>query len=228
MNPILLYYQAKAFMELKLYNYALIMAKYACDLSPESTSTWTLLSRAYINVKNYRYVRTMLKKQALLAIDTSPIYSNEPGNDLPHKKHLERLPINRQKKVPTADAFGKLLILPKVVDFELSKTGDSLEKKTLAVREDKEQMNLLSQLSASWFSESEMDVYKNLSLMEKRIGWEGLIQLRDQLFVKSKTNDWDNPKIAAECIKAEEKTERPLRDTFSIEIIQVKGTRKSL
>ena len=55
-NPILLYYEAKSFMELELYNYALITAKYACEFSPESTSTWTLLSRAYIYNKNYEYV----------------------------------------------------------------------------------------------------------------------------------------------------------------------------
>ena len=56
MNPTLLYYQAKGFMDLKLYDYALIIAKYACELAPESNSTWVLLTKAYITTKSYKYV----------------------------------------------------------------------------------------------------------------------------------------------------------------------------
>ena len=113
------------------------------------------------------------------------------GNDITHEKHLEKLPVNRQRQVPTADSYGKWMVTPKVIDFDLSKTGEAMESKTIARREDKEQMNLLSQLGASSFSDSETEVYKNLSLIEKRIGWDALMKLRDKLFVKDKNNDWD-------------------------------------
>eukprot|EP00826_Nyctotherus_ovalis_P060135 TRINITY_DN8412_c0_g2_i1.p1 TRINITY_DN8412_c0_g2~~TRINITY_DN8412_c0_g2_i1.p1 ORF type:complete len:243 (-),score=51.07 TRINITY_DN8412_c0_g2_i1:746-1474(-) len=217
MNPVLLYYQARAFMELKMHDYALIIAKYACELAPDSASAWVLLARAYIQTGNYKY--------ALLAIDATPVYGNGSGNDVSHKKYLEGLAVNRQKKVPAADAHGRLVILPKSMDFELSKAGESMEAKTISRREDKEQTNLLSQLGANWFSESEMEAYKNLSLVEKLIGWDELIRLRNELFTKNKNNDWDNPKIAAECIKAEEEFEHQPKNADSLEIIQKKGTR---
>ena len=60
-DPILLYYQAKSLLELKANKYALILAKYTCELSPESTSAWTLLAKAYIAVGNYRYVFYMIE-----------------------------------------------------------------------------------------------------------------------------------------------------------------------
>jgi hypothetical protein len=70
-------------------------------------------------------------------------------------------------------------------------------------------MSLLSQLSANKFSQSEKDVYKILALIEKEIGWDLLIKLRDEIFVKGEGNDWDNPKVAAECQKPDRKSERP-------------------
>lgn len=55
-DPVLLYYQAKALLELKMYDYGLALAKYACELSPESTSVWVLLAKAYIFSGNHKYV----------------------------------------------------------------------------------------------------------------------------------------------------------------------------
>ena len=55
-DPVLMYYQAKALLKLKLNNYALILAKYACELAPESTSVWVLLANAYVAAGNYKNV----------------------------------------------------------------------------------------------------------------------------------------------------------------------------
>ena len=162
----------------------------------------------------------------MLAIDTTPVYSNEHGNDISHKKHLEGLATNKPKKITAADANGTLMMLPKSLDFELSGFGESMEAKTISKREDKEQLTLLSQLGAAWFSESEMEVYKNLSLIERHIGWDELIKLHNELFIKNKNNDWDNPKIAAECIKHDE-SQFQYKEGVSLEIIQKKGVRKS-
>jgi len=113
---------------------------------------------------------------------------------------------------------------PSVFDFELSRQAKALEKKTTIRREDEEQMNLLKQLGANKFSESEEEIYKMLSLIEKHIGWEALIEIRDEMFEKGLNNDWDNPKIAAECSKDEERAIKSNTNNTSYEIIRNKVT----
>ncbi len=84
-------------------------------------------------------------------------------------------------------------------------------------------MALLNQLGGSRFSESERELYQMLALVEKQVGWDVLVQLRDQLFVKGQSNDWDNPKVAAECPKPEGKTERHRDGLESFEAIRMQG-----
>ena len=55
-DPILIYFQAQCLLKLKLTNYALVLARYACELAPESTSAWVLLAKTYIALGNYKYV----------------------------------------------------------------------------------------------------------------------------------------------------------------------------
>ncbi len=46
-NPSLLYQQAKGLLQLGLYEQALTIAKYACELCSESTSAWVLLAKCF-------------------------------------------------------------------------------------------------------------------------------------------------------------------------------------
>jgi tetratricopeptide (TPR) repeat protein len=214
-DPILLYYQAKSLLKLKANKYALVLAKYACELSPESTNAWILLAQAYTAVGNYKY--------ALLAIDSAPVYLNEVANDSSFKKYTSGLPLNKPSRQDAIDSYPKFMAYPNVFDFELSRHAKALEKKTTIYREDEEQLNLLKQLGANKFSESEEEIYKTLSLIEKHIGWEALIELRDETFEKGLHNDWDNPKVAAECSNDEGRTIKSNQDSMSYAIIRSKG-----
>lgn len=121
------------------------------------------------------------------------------------------------------ECYPKATIFPETLDFEISRSGKLMEKKTLNRREDEEQMNLLNQLGASKFSESETEVYMMLSMIEKHVGWDALLEYRDQLFVKGQNNDWDNPKVAAECPKDDDKLQSENQDSISYVIIRQKG-----
>eukprot|EP00831_Metopus_contortus_P085215 TRINITY_DN9855_c0_g2_i1.p1 TRINITY_DN9855_c0_g2~~TRINITY_DN9855_c0_g2_i1.p1 ORF type:complete len:312 (-),score=39.87 TRINITY_DN9855_c0_g2_i1:100-1035(-) len=200
-SSILLYYQAKGMLELKLYEYGLTLAKYSCELNPESTLSWVLLAKAYAAVGNYKY--------AMITIDTAPVYDNEILHD--HiDKPIRTNPTTNPRVRTSLEYYSRIIPRPVDIDFEITSIAQQLETKTLNKREDDDQYSLISQLGANGFSQSEKEVYEVLSLIEKNVGWDALISIRDQLFIKGEGNDWDNPKIAAECPKKEKKSEIPL------------------
>jgi len=176
------------------------------------------------------FLCSFIYKKALLIIDTAPVYPENTNkeniqNDFSNEKKNAKLLTTTPKKFRNTDCFSRFMVTPKTIDFEISLAGNLLEQKTLTKREDDEQMSLLNTLSANKFSDQEKEIYSILALIEKHIGWDSLISLRDSLFVKGQSNDWDNPKIAAECPKPEGKTERTNRNSGSLEAIQHIGER---
>lgn len=157
-------------------------------------------------------------------MDSTPVYSNETANDATFMKHVGELPLNKPNRLDSIDCYPKIMVTPSSFDFELSRHGRALENKTLVHREDDEQISLLKQLGADKFSESEEEIYRMLSLVEKHIGWEALVKIRDELFEKGANNDWDNPKVAAECSKDDDSTQVHNQDSVSFAVIRNKGS----
>lgn len=60
-NAALLFYQAKGLIQLNMYEHALVMAKYACEMCPESTNAWVLLARCYLLNNDYQRVSARLR-----------------------------------------------------------------------------------------------------------------------------------------------------------------------
>ncbi len=182
-NAALLYYQAKGLIQLNMNDQALAIAKYACELCPESTSAWVLLAHCFFLSKDVR--------KALIALDMAPAYADDPLLDGVSDKQPTGLEHTKPNKRSSSDYQPKIMAVHKAADYDPTRDTVRKEEKYLMEKEDTEQMTILSHLRANQLSNSEKLIYELLALIEKQIGWEQLLRCRNEVFLKGGDNPWD-------------------------------------
>jgi len=94
-----------------MYEPALIMAKYACEMCPESTNAWVLLARCYFLNDDYQ--------KALMALDMTPVYAEVSYIDTYSEKSMNEYESTKPDKRNTTDCFSKIMGTQKLIEFEV-------------------------------------------------------------------------------------------------------------
>jgi len=198
-NSALLFYQAKCLLQLNFVEQALLSARYACELNPESTSAWVLLAQCYFLNKNYQ--------KALFALDMAPVYLDEPLVDGLEEKLPNDVEITKPKKHNTSDYYCSIMADHKQIDYEPFQDEISEEIHYLNEKQNNDQISILSHLPANQLTSCEKQIYELLSQIEKQIGWAELIKIRNQIFLKTIDNPWDDENENSK----EEKKQSPVK-----------------